>query len=439
MGSLYTDPTTMLFGFFTLVLLEIILGIDNLIFISIVANKLPSSHRDLARIIGLSFALGMRITLLASLSWLSNLTSPLFNIREQPFSGRDLILLSGGAFLLFKSTLELHERLEGSPNRIITGPQRYTSFWSAIAQIVVLDAVLSIDSVITAIGMTNHLSIMIAAVIIAVLVMMYASNPLTIFVNSHPALIILCLAFLLMIGCSLIAEGFRFHIPKGYLYAAISFSVSIELFNQLAKFNQKKLLGPEKSLRARAAEGVERLLGGKANLNGDDLTAIANAGIGDATFNLKEREMTKRVLSLGERSIQSIMTPLKDLHIVDIREDTESLKTKLADSPFSRIVVINKSAASYMGYIHKNDILRILINHKEISIPYLIKQPLSFSVDKPILEVLSSFQQTSIQIAFIVDEQQVFKGIATLTDILEAIAGYMPQEHEVLGTININN
>lgn len=233
-----SDPAAFL-GFITLVFLEIILGIDNLIFISIVTEKLPPHERNKARYIGLGLALIMRIGLLFCISWLATLTSPILEINDKNFSGRDLILLCGGIFLLFKATIELHERIEGA-NKQNLQANKYASFWSTILQVIILDLVFSIDSIVTAIGMVNDVSMMISAVLISVVIMILAANPLTKLVNAHPTLIILCLGFLLMIGFSLIAEGFGFHIPKGYLYSAIGFSLAIEIVNQLVQINRKR-------------------------------------------------------------------------------------------------------------------------------------------------------------------------------------------------------
>ena len=227
-----TDPTIWV-GLLTLVVLEIILGIDNLIFIAIVADKLPASRRDRARAIGLSLALLMRLGLLASISWVMSLTAPLFTVFALEVSWRDLILLLGGVFLLIKATIEIHDRLEAEPPEHADSVA-HAPFWSVVAQIVVLDAVFSLDSVITAIGMVDEIYVMMAAVAIAMIVMLVASKPLTEFINAHPSLIILCLGFLLMVGFALIADGLGYHVPKGYLYAAIGFSVLIETFNQLA-------------------------------------------------------------------------------------------------------------------------------------------------------------------------------------------------------------
>lgn len=224
-----SDPAAWV-GLATLVVLEIVLGIDNLVFIAILAEKLPPEQRNTGRIVGLILALVMRLILLASIAWVITLTQPMFYVLEHAFSGRDLILLFGGVFLLFKGTMELHERIEGTQAQKEENPV-HAAFWMVIVQIVVLDAVFSLDSVITAVGMVKELSVMMIAVIIAVGIMLWASKPLMDFVNKHPTVVILCLGFLMMIGFSLIVEGFGFHIPKGYLYAAIGFSVVVTIFS----------------------------------------------------------------------------------------------------------------------------------------------------------------------------------------------------------------
>ena len=205
-------------GLITLIILEIVLGIDNLVFIAILAEKVPPEQRDKARIVGLSLALVMRLGLLFAISWLVTLTKPFISVFDLTFSGRDLILLFGGLFLVYKAVIELHEKIEGKPEVKITTNVVYASFAAVVAQIVILDAVFSLDSVITAIGMVDNIYVMMVAMIVAMLVMLIASKSLTAFVNRHPTVVILCLSFLLLIGISLIAEGFGFHIPKGYIY-----------------------------------------------------------------------------------------------------------------------------------------------------------------------------------------------------------------------------
>jgi predicted tellurium resistance membrane protein TerC len=214
----------------TLTVLEIVLGIDNVIFISILAGKLPPEQRDRARIVGLSLAMFMRIGLLFSISWVIGLTAPLFTLFDMEFSGRDLILIGGGLFLLVKATLEIHGKLEGEEHASGTG-RAATSFASVIIQILLLDIVFSLDSVITAVGMAEDLWVMIAAVVIAVGVMLVSSGMIADFVNRHPTVKILALSFLLLIGMSLVAEGLDFHIPKGYIYFAMGFSVFVEAIN----------------------------------------------------------------------------------------------------------------------------------------------------------------------------------------------------------------
>ncbi|HEX4565172.1 MAG TPA: TerC family protein [Vicinamibacterales bacterium] len=214
----------------TLTFLEIVLGVDNIIFISILASRLPPSRQVSARRLGLLLAMGTRLLLLFSLSWVVKLTAPLVTLWEHELSGRDLILILGGLFLLYKSTHEIHVRLEGGDER--TSARRAISFASVLVQIALLDVVFSLDSVITAVGMVDDLWVMIVAVIASVVIMMVAAGPINDFVNRHPTVKILALSFLLLIGLSLLLEGFDQHIPKGYIYFAMGFSVFVEVINQ---------------------------------------------------------------------------------------------------------------------------------------------------------------------------------------------------------------
>ncbi|MEV1287480.1 TerC family protein [Micromonospora sp. NPDC049679] len=215
-------------AFATLLLLEIVLGIDNVVFISILAGKLPPEQQKRARTLGLTLALVTRLILLASLSWVIGLTAPLFTVFGMEISGRDLILVLGGLFLLGKATYEIHENLEGSDH----GTQRATaSFASVIAQILLLDVVFSLDSVITAVGMVDQLGIMVAAVVVAMIIMLVSAGTISRFVSEHPTVKMLALSFLLLIGGSLIAEGLDQHVPKGYVYGPIAFSIFVEFLN----------------------------------------------------------------------------------------------------------------------------------------------------------------------------------------------------------------
>lgn len=223
-----TDPNVWI-AFLTLCVLEIVLGIDNVIFISILANKLPPNEQPRARRWGLALALIMRVLLLLSLTWIMRLTTPLFTVLNNEISGRDLILLLGGLFLIYKSVKEIHEKFEtGEESELQT---KASGFRGIVVQIALLDLVFSLDSVITAVGMVDEIGIMIAAVIVSIAIMMMAAGLISAFVNRHPAVKILALSFLIMIGTALVGEGLAFHIPKGYIYFAMAFSVAVEFIN----------------------------------------------------------------------------------------------------------------------------------------------------------------------------------------------------------------
>ena len=213
----------------TLTALEIVLGIDNVVFISILAGKLPAADRDRARKLGLLAALVSRLLLLFSLVWLAHLTTTLFSVGEQDFSGRDLVLIVGGLFLIYKATHEIHEKLEGPQGDAVAAVA--SNFATVIGQIMVIDIVFSLDSIVTAVGMVDHLSIMVAAILISVGFMLLFSGPISDFVNRHPTVKMLALGFLMIIGIALIADGFEFHIPKGYIYGSMAFAVFIEALN----------------------------------------------------------------------------------------------------------------------------------------------------------------------------------------------------------------
>jgi predicted tellurium resistance membrane protein TerC len=223
-----SDPQAWI-ALLTLTVLEVVLGIDNVIFISILAGKLPAAQQKKARTIGLAAAMVMRILLLLSLAWIVRLTAPLFTVFSVEVSGRDLILLAGGLFLMGKATHEIHDKLEGPAGEKVA--KAAPSLTSVIVQIMLLDIVFSLDSVITAVGMAQQLAVMITAVVVAVLIMLVAAGPISAFVERHPTVKVLALSFLLLIGMALVAEGLEFHIPKGYIYFAMGFSVFVEVIN----------------------------------------------------------------------------------------------------------------------------------------------------------------------------------------------------------------
>ncbi|MBB3971021.1 TerC family protein [Mucilaginibacter phyllosphaerae] len=247
--EILTDPEAWV-SLITLTVLEIVLGIDNVIFISILSDKLPKNQQERGRKVGLGMAMITRILLLLTITWVMKLTAPLFNIaglvgatdpewvKKLAISGRDLILIIGGLFLIYKSTAEIHHKIEGDEDDAENVKPH--SFWGTIFQIMLLDIVFSLDSVITAVGMAQHVEIMIAAVVIAVGIMMWASGSVAKFVNTHPTVKMLALSFLLLIGVSLLAEAFEQHIPKGYIYFAMAFSILVEMLNLKMKAKREK-------------------------------------------------------------------------------------------------------------------------------------------------------------------------------------------------------
>ena len=429
MMELLTDPAAWV-GLATLVVLEIVLGIDNLIFIAILADKLPPSQRDKARVIGLSLALIMRLALLSVISWLVTLTAPLFTVFGHGFSGRDLILLIGGLFLLFKATTELHERLEGV---VHTGPARtaYASFSVVVAQIVVLDAVFSLDAVITAVGMVEHLPVMMAAVVISIGVMLLASKPLTRFVNAHPTVVVLCLSFLLMIGLSLVAEGLGFHLPKGYLYAAIGFSIMIEFFNQWGRRNLARQEARQ-PLRERTADAVLRMLGGRQEFaTGEQPQVEAGPAAELPAFAPEERHMVSGVLTLAERPVRSIMTPRAEISWVDLDAPPDETRATLLEVPHGIFPVCRGSLDEVIGVARAKDLLGDLLSTGRIDEASL-RRPVYVPESTPAIRLIDTLRGAGGLIVLVSDEYGLLKGLVSPIDLLEAIAGEFPDEDEAL-------
>ena len=422
------DPSIWV-GLLTLVVLEIVLGIDNLVFIAILADKLPPKQRDKARLIGLSLALVMRLGLLSVISWMVTLTKPLFSVMDYTFSGRDLIMLIGGIFLLFKATTELHERLENRQHDDGHG-KGYASFWVVVLQIVVLDAVFSLDAVITAVGMVNHLPVMMAAVVIAMAVMLLASKPLTRFVNQHPTVVVLCLSFLLMIGLSLVAEGFGFHIPKGYLYAAIGFSILIELFNQIARRNFIKQQSNQ-PLRARTADAILRLMGGRRQVNVQSDSENHNpVPVPEGAFVEQERYMINGVLSLASRSLRGIMTPRGEISWVDANLSVDEIRQQLLSSPHSLFPVCRGELDEIIGVVRAKEMLVALDDGVNVEAVAAASPAIVVPETLDPINLLGVLRRARGSFVIVTNEFGVVQGLVTPLDVLEAIAGEFPDEDE---------
>ncbi|WP_346351219.1 TerC family protein [Oceanimonas sp. AH20CE76] len=413
-------------GLLTLVILEIVLGIDNLVFIAILVKKLPPHQREKARIIGLTLAMVMRLGLLSVVSWLVTLTTPLVTLGSFSFSGRDLILMAGGLFLLFKATSELHERLEGSMHEEEKS-NVYAGFGVVIAQILVLDAVFSLDSIITAVGMVDNLAVMMIAVVVAMAVMLAASKSLTDFVNAHPTVVVLCLSFLLMIGFSLVAEGFGFHIPKGYLYAAIGFSILIEFFNQLAQRNKVRQES-HRPLRERTTDAIFRLMGGKDKT--EDETEETPQQIEQQGFVDEERNMISGVLSLAERSIRTVMTPRSDIVWLDINDTREEQVAELMASSHSQFPVCDGELDNLLGVVRAKDLMaglkagKTLAELAEGSVPIIVPDSIS------VIRLLNVLRDARGHMVLVNDEFGTVQGLVTPHDLLEAIVGEFLDEDE---------
>ncbi len=451
-----SDPTAWL-GLLTLVLIEIVLGIDNLVFIAILTAKLPEKQRDKARYIGLAGALAIRLLLLAGISLIVNMIEPLFYIGSKGVTGRDIILMIGGIFLLYKATHELHSKLEGFDEELSVSKAAGSAMYLVILQIMVLDAVFSLDSIITAVGMIDHVFIMMFAVIIAMSVMTMASRFITEFVSHHPTLVILCLGFLLLIGFSLIIEAIGFHVPKGYLYAAIGFSILMEIFNQIARKNTLNLGNPKGKValqsREIAANLVLRLLGSNQNQVQTLKEAIVSR-TGSQVFDNTEKEMVSRVLQLNSLPVRAVMTARTDCNQVDISRDIDSILEDISHNRSSRLVAYNEEREVPLGYLKRDEIIAIkLMLTQGVNLPQneqgqvlsteeilksKVRTPLYLPETVSVIKALEEFRKSKKNFAFVFDEFGNFEGIVTLHDIMEEIAGELPDQTDVPELIRLS-
>jgi CBS domain containing-hemolysin-like protein len=361
-----------------------------------------------------------------------SLTRPLIAPFGFELSGRDLILLGGGLFLLFKATSELHERLEGSHGHH-AGPRLHAAFWPVVVQIVLIDAVFSLDSVITAVGMVEQLSIMMIAVIVAIVVMMVASGPLAAFVSAHPTVVVLCLGFLLMIGFSLVVEAFHIHVPKGYLYAAIAFSVLVEAFNQVAfRRTRQRALAQGRQLRGRVADAIVSMLGTSAGSPAhtvDEVAALAQASVRVGLFEDTERDMVRAVLHLAERPVQTVMRPRDQVVWLDPDDTPQRLRERILATGYERYPLARGSVDRLVGVGRAVPLLSALERKQRIE-PGDYAAPLLLAPGLSVLQALERFRQRGEHLGIVVDERKTVRGVVSVTDVLEAIAGDLPEAHE---------
>ena len=430
-----SDPAAWV-GLFALAAIEIVLGIDNLLFIAVLSQRLPPKERRKAVYIGITGALVIRLVLLVFAAYIAAVTTPLFSLFGKGFTVRDVVMLGGGLFLIYKSTVDLHAKLEGGDeDETIAISTGVTHSLAVVAvQIMVLDAVFSVDAIITSVGMTDHVFIMMAAVIVSMAVMTVAAGVVTEIVSGHPTLVILCLGFVLLIGFSLIMDGLGIEVPKGYLYAAIGFSVIIEIFNEIARRNTLRM-GSTKSMQSRelAANLVLRLLGSRQ----DEVPSIKEAIVsrtGAGVFNQSEKDMVARVLQLSSIPVKAVMCARNDLETVKLDAPAEEILKAASTLTHSRLVAYLKDHTDEpVGYISRADILALGVGHSvsQETLMQQVQQPLFLPETVSILKALDQFRSAKKYVGFIFDEFGNFEGIVTLHDIMEEVSGDLPDQKEI--------
>ena len=410
-------------GLGTLILIEIVLGLDNIVFISILASTLPKEQRRHAFVVGLGLALVTRLFLLAGISWVITLKDPVFSIMGHAFSWRDTILIAGGIFLLLKGTMEMHERLEGQILDPASGSRHHAVFWQVIAQIVILDAIFSIDSVITSVGMVHHLTVMYIAVIVAVGFMLLTSGALMAFMERHPTIVILCLGFLLMIGLSLITEGIGMEIPKGYLYTAILFSLMIEFCNQYALRNRRRRVSM-RDMREATARVILGMLGGKTSSNSASMDALALSSVTDgAAFAPEERDMVGRVIRLSGRTARFIMTPSQKANWLDADAGFEEAEAFARHTGFSWLPVRDMETDDVLGIV---PVAKLIEGRSEsFSLRSLVQSAPIVLEHAALADVLADFRSNPVPLLFVADEYGSIVGQILPVNLLSVLAGQM--------------
>ena len=414
-------------GLFILIAIEIILGMDNLALSNVLAGNLPEAARGRARALGTLLALFLRLGLLCLFWRVLFMDAPWLLLGTVAFSPRALLLLGGGIFLIVKTTRGLHERL-GS--RLPTVGQHFgkTGFWYITAQIAVLDAVFSLDAVIAALGLMDSLFLMLAAVAAAVPITLALHRPLADFMLRHPTIQILCLNYLMLVGLTLVAEGLNLHIPKGYLYAVIGFSMLVEGIRQALDRRRDRRLG-HRSLRLRTAGAVLRLLGGSTTFYKQTSGAAAQP-LDAAGLPHGARDMLYGVLTMGERHIRAIMTPRPEITWVDMEDDPAEIRDMVRQSPHSVYPVRKSSTDEVLGVVYGKDIMAVLPEAGAFSLNDILQPPVFVQESVGILRLMEVLRDTRAKMALITEEYGSVVGLVTPLDILEVIAGDFPEADE---------
>ncbi|CAL4321502.1 UPF0053 inner membrane protein YoaE [Buchnera aphidicola (Periphyllus testudinaceus)] len=432
--------SSVLTGLLSLIILEIILGIDNLIFLTILVKKLNPKQRKKARNIGLILSLFIRISFLSLISWSTSLTNPFYINKYITLSIREIIFLIGGIFLSLVSLFELNHKLKKKYSKKLK-KKKYSNFWIVILQIVVLDAIFSLDSIITAVGLINNIVIMTLAIIISMLFMLFILKSIKNFINTYPTIIILCLGFLLMIGMNLIMEVLGLYIPKTYFYSAIGFSIFVELFNQISKYNFL-LHQYTRPIRIRVLEKFLQILKTEKKKNNHLKKIKKNKKYFSkkyGNFYKEEKYMIFSLLNLSKRSIKSIMTPRKEISWININESPNKIKKKLLNTPHNLFPICKGNLDNIISVIRAKELLSIIEKKKNILDFVSKNKPIIVFEKLHSINLLKILKKSKGNMIIVINKFYIVQGIITPLDFLKAITGDIPDSDETPDIIKNKN
>ncbi|WP_343187602.1 transporter associated domain-containing protein [Buchnera aphidicola (Periphyllus koelreuteriae)] len=427
-------------GLLALIIIEIVLGMDNIIFLTILVKKLHPKQRKKAKNIGLILSLFIRISFLSLISWSTSLTNPFYSNQYITLSVREVIFLTGGIFLSFVSLLELNDKL---CNRHVKENKKknYSNFWLTICQIVIMDSIFSLDSIITAIGIANNIIVMTLAIIISMCFMLYVLKSIKKFIHKYKAIVVLCLGFLLMIGMSLILEVLGFYIPKTYLYTAIGFSIFIEVFNQLSKYNFL-LYQYTRPIRTRVLEKFLQII----KIEKQKTKHIKNEKKNKkyfskeySNFKKEEKYMIYSLLNLAIRSIKSMMTPRIEISWININKPINEIKKKLLDTPHSLFPICKGELDKIIGVVRAKELLFIIENNKNILNFVSKNKPIIILETLNPINLLKILKKSKGNIIIVINKFNIVQGLITPLDFLKAIAGDFPDADETPDIIKEKN